>query len=49
MTKVSFNTLKLFQAYIKEMIEVGGENLPKILSATLGAKLGKAYKERGIK
>ena len=39
--------LKLFQAYINEMIDVGGENLPKSISASLGAKFGKIIKERG--
>jgi len=42
------DALKFFQAYIKEMIDVGGENLPKSISASLGAKLGKLLKQRGI-
>ena len=42
------DALKFFQAYIKEMIDVGGENLPKSISASLGAKLGKLLKKRGI-
>jgi len=40
--------MKFLQAYIKEMISLGGENLPKTISITLGAKLGKMYKSRGI-
>jgi len=39
--------LRFFQAYINEMIDVGGENLPKTIAASLGAKLGKILKERG--
>ena len=41
------DALKFFQAYINEMIDVGGENLPKSISVSLGAKLGKILKERG--
>ncbi|MFX1314585.1 MAG: hypothetical protein ACFE9T_01885 [Promethearchaeota archaeon] len=42
------DALKFFQSYIIEMIDVGGPNLPKSISSSLGAKLGKLYKERGI-
>ena len=42
------DALKFFQSYIIEMIDVGGSNLPKTISSSLGAKLGKLYKERGI-
>ena len=42
------DALKFFQAYIKEMIDIGGENLPKTISAGLGANLAKIYKEKGI-
>ena len=38
--------LKFFQAYIKEMIDIGGVNLPKSISSSLGAKLGKILKTR---
>ncbi len=38
--------LKFFQAYIKEMIDLGGINLPKSISSSLGAKLGKILKTR---
>jgi hypothetical protein len=41
------DALKFYQAYIKEMIDVGGPNLPKAISSKSGAKLGKLYKERG--
>ena len=46
---MSLDAIKFLQAYIKEMISVGGENLPKTISTTLGAKLGKLYKSKGIK
>ncbi len=42
------DALKFFQAFINEMIDVGGINLPKSISVSLGAKLGKILKERGI-
>ncbi|UCD02168.1 MAG: hypothetical protein JSV23_03900 [Promethearchaeota archaeon] len=42
------DALKFFQAYIKEMIDVGGINLPKSISVSLGAKLGKLLRERGF-
>ena len=42
------DALKFFQSYIIEMIDIGGPNLPKSISSSLGAKLGKLYKERGI-
>ncbi len=45
---MSKDALKFFQAYVNEMIDVGGENLPKSISMKLGAKLSKIYKERGI-
>ena len=40
------SALKFFQAYINEMIDIGGDNLPKSISTSLGAKLGKLYTER---
>jgi hypothetical protein len=42
------DALKFFQAYINEMIDVGGPNLPKSISVSLGAKLGKLLRERGV-
>ncbi len=42
------DALKFFQAYINEMIDVGGPNLPKSISISLGAKLGKLLRERGV-
>lgn len=42
------DSLKFFQAYIREMIDIGGKNLPKTISTKLGAKLGKIYKNRGL-
>ena len=40
------DALKFFQTYIKEMIDIGGSNLPKAISVKSGSKLGKFYKER---
>jgi len=45
---MSKDALKFFQAYIQEMIEIGGPNLPKSISSRLGARLAKIYKERGV-
>ena len=42
------DALKFFHAYINEMIEVGGENLPRAVSTKLGSKLGELYKKRGL-
>ena len=42
------DALKFFQNFIREMIDIGGKNLPKSISASLGAKLGKLLRERGI-
>ncbi|TFG01811.1 MAG: hypothetical protein EU542_06300 [Promethearchaeota archaeon] len=45
---MTIDALKFFQAYIKEMISLGGENLPKSISAGLGANLAKIYRNKGI-
>ncbi|MBD3254877.1 MAG: hypothetical protein GF383_07275 [Candidatus Lokiarchaeota archaeon] len=45
---MSKDALLFFQAYLKEMISLGGENLPKTISSTLGAKLAKIYKAKGV-
>jgi hypothetical protein len=42
------DALKFFQNYVSQMIDIGGANLPKSISSSLGAKLGKVYKKRGI-
>ncbi|MHA1294719.1 MAG: hypothetical protein ACTSQJ_18940 [Promethearchaeota archaeon] len=42
------DVLKFFQAFIQEMVDIGGENLPRTISTKLGMKLGKIYKERGL-
>ena len=41
------DALKFFQNFIYEMIDIGGINLPKSISSSLGAKLGKLLKTRG--
>jgi hypothetical protein len=43
---MSKDSLKFFQNYIREMADIGGENLPKSVSTKLGTKLGKIYKDR---
>jgi hypothetical protein len=42
------DALKFFQNFIYQMIDIGGENLPKSISTSLGARLGKMLKERGF-
>jgi hypothetical protein len=42
------DALKFFQNFIYQMIDIGGENLPKSISTSLGAKLGKMLRERGF-
>ncbi|MHA1764005.1 MAG: hypothetical protein ACTSYC_09670 [Promethearchaeota archaeon] len=42
------DVLVFFQAYINEMLDIGGENLPKTISSRLGAKLARSYKKKGI-
>ncbi len=42
------DALKFFQTYIKEMVDIGGNNLPKAISTKIGSKLGKMYKDRGL-
>jgi hypothetical protein len=42
------DALKFFHAYINEMIELGGKNLPRAVSTKLGSKLGELYKSRGL-
>jgi hypothetical protein len=48
--KISKNrdALKFFQNFIYQMIDIGGENLPKSISTSLGSRLGKMLKERGL-
>ncbi len=40
---VNADILKFFQAFIRQMAAVGGNNLPKTISASLGTNLGKRY------
>ncbi len=42
------DALKFFHAYINEMIDLGGKDLPKSVSTALGAKLANIYKRKGI-
>ena len=45
---MSKEALKFFHNWIKEMIDIGGPNLPKAVSTRLGTNLGILYKKRGI-
>jgi len=45
---MSREALKFFHSYIREMIDIGGENLPKTISTRLGGKLAKIYQKMGI-
>ena len=41
---MSKDSLKFFQSYIRELADIGGQNLPRAVSTKLGIKLGKLYK-----
>ncbi len=45
---VNLDIVKFFQAFIRQMAAVGGTNLPKTISASLGANLGRRYAQQGI-
>ncbi len=49
MTVVTTDIIKFFQAFIRQMIKVGGGNLPKTISASLGAELGKSYLKKNVR
>ncbi len=40
--------IKFFQAFIRQMIKVGGKNLPKTISSSLGGELGKYYLKNNV-
>ena len=42
------DVLKFFHAYINEMVDLGGKDLPRAVSTALGAKLANIYKRKGI-
>ncbi len=42
------DAIKFWQAFVREMISIGGKNLPKSISSRLGAKLARYYKEKGL-
>ena len=42
------DALKFFQNFIYQMIDIGGENLPKSISTSLGSKLGRMLRDRGF-
>jgi hypothetical protein len=46
---MNIEALKFFHAYIREMINIGGSNLPKTISTQLGTKLAKVYERKGVK
>src|SRR4030042_417333 len=48
MMSIAADIIKFFQAFIRQMAKVGGKNLPKTISTSLGAELAKAYQKRDI-
>lgn len=48
MTDVTIDIIKFFQAFIRHMAKVGGKNLPKTISTSLGGELGKGYVKRQV-
>ncbi len=49
MTVVSTDIIKFFQAFIRQMVKVGGGNLPKTISSSLGGELGKSYLKKNVR
>lgn len=45
-TCMSRDSLKFFQSYVRELADIGGDNLPRAVSTKLGIKLGKLFKDR---
>ena len=45
---MSKDALKFYHSFIFEMIDVMGENMPKVVASRLGAKLAKYYKKLGV-
>jgi hypothetical protein len=45
---VTTDIIKFFQAFIRHMAKLGGKNLPKTISTSLGAELGKSYLKRQV-
>ncbi len=45
---VKDDILKFFQAFVRQMVVVGGVNFPKTISTSLGASLGKRYTLEGV-
>ena len=42
------DALKFWQSFLKEMVSIGGENLPRSIATKLGSKLAQLYKARGL-
>ncbi|MFX0098595.1 MAG: hypothetical protein ACFFCS_03370 [Candidatus Hodarchaeota archaeon] len=42
------DTIKFFQSFIAQMIEIGGINLPRSIASKLGRNLGDIYKKKGV-
>jgi hypothetical protein len=42
------DTVKFFQAFISQMIMIGGNNLPKTIAIKLGGNLGGLYRNKGV-
>ncbi|MHA1683169.1 MAG: hypothetical protein ACTSUE_19675 [Promethearchaeota archaeon] len=43
----SSDTIKFFQSFIAQMVEIGGINLPRSIATKLGRNLGDLYKKKG--
>ncbi len=48
MSAVTNDIVKFFQAFIRQAIKIGGNNLPKTISTSLGAELGKSYLKKNV-
>lgn len=45
---MTLDILKFFQGFIRQMASIGGINLPKTISTSMGAKLAKIYQSNDI-
>ncbi|MBD3188404.1 hypothetical protein GF325_16330 [Candidatus Bathyarchaeota archaeon] len=44
----STDTIKFFQSFVAQMVEIGGINLPRSIATKLGRNLGDLYRKKGV-
>ena len=48
LTIFTTDIIKFFQAFVRQMVKIGGKNLPKTISSSLGSELGKSYLKKNV-